>query len=506
MSRRKWRLVGLMLAVGLSAGVVACQKPDLQGPVLGASDLNTATPAVFEEPTASAIDPSKPRSPGLSDEVMRLGVIADITNSKAVTKGSEAAWLAMRAWARSINDRGGLGGRDVEVVLFDANVFRHAEVMREACESDIFALVGSYALQDGEGVDYLNEESCQLPDFPAAALSPKRRESPVTFVSNPVSNTVWQAGPAQYLSERFSELTDAVATVVLDMPVAFYQAQREIEAATGAGFRYVHQATADVVGQDYDALALELLRSGARSVTWTADSERMLELLQAWTRLVDASATNNQLNAADLAAIRRVNNELSSGQFFFYCGADCYSQTWPERAGELNQNVWVSINMLPFEEPGDNVELVRYVLSLREQVDEEAELDLIGLSSWASALLFEEAVNKARFLSGGGLTRELVIEAASTITEWNGRGLHGYTNPAEGHPSSCFMLVTPTTSGWIRRHPAAPGTMDCDPDNLVELVESAGLGTEIADILETRDVGASVNPRATVAGTAVTYQ
>ena len=134
--------------------------------------------------------------------------------------------------------------------------------------------------------------------------------------------------------------------------------------------------------------------------------------------------------------------------------------------------------MLPFEEPGDNVELVRYVLFLREEVDEEAEVDLIGLSSWASALLFEEAVNRAMFTSGGGLSREQVIESARTITEWDGRGLHGPTNPAEGIPSSCFLLMSPTPSGWIRRHPATQGTMDCDPDNLVELVESATLGID----------------------------
>ncbi|MCY4036848.1 MAG: hypothetical protein OXF64_05305, partial [bacterium] len=74
--------------------------------------------------------------------------------------------------------------------------------------------------------------------------------------------------------------------------------------------------------------------------------------------------------------------------------------------------------------------------------------------------------------------RELVIEAARTIPAWDGRGLHGLTNPAEGIPSACFILVSPTPSGWIRRHPATPGTMDCDPDNLVDLVESATLGLD----------------------------
>ena len=71
--------------------------------------------------------------------MIRIGVIADGSTGNPVTRGSEAAWLAMRAWAQAVNSTGGLGGRDVEVVLFDANVFDHRAAHREACESDIFA-------------------------------------------------------------------------------------------------------------------------------------------------------------------------------------------------------------------------------------------------------------------------------------------------------------------------------------------------------------------------------
>ena len=490
----------LVLALALVAA--ACKKPDLSGPEVSSPALATPTP------TPAALDPevpgptAEPIRTGVSDEAIRIGVIADGSTGNPVTGGSEAAWLAMRAWAQAVNSTGGLGGRDVEVVLFDANVFDHRAAIREACESDIFALVGSYALFDGDGVDLLNDESCLLPDFPAAALSPARRDSPVTFVSNPTSNTVWQAGPAQYMSERFPVAAAAVGTVVLDMPVAFYRAQRDIEAATEGGFNFVFEATADVIDQGYDGLASAMLEANVLGITWSADRNRLMELLQARSDLyeqlptfdfpapeeesVDASdAGTDETDEGEPTADPEVEpqegeavEEPTDGPTFVLCGADCYSQSWAAEVAELGSDLWVSIGMLPFEEPGDNVELVRYVLFLREEVDEEAEVDLIGLSSWASALLFEEAVNRAMFSSGGGLTRELVIESARTITEWDGRGLHGPTNPAEGIPSPCFMLVSPTPSGWVRRHPATQGTMDCDPDNLVELVESATLGVD----------------------------
>ena len=508
----KFAFAPLALTVALSLAVAACKTPDLEGPVVSRPSLATPTPTVEAE-TPEAPGPTfEPEGPGISDEAIKIGVIADAGAGNAVTGSSESAWLAMRAWAQAVNSTGGLGGRDVEIVLIDSNVFDHRAAIQEACESDIFALVGSYALFDGDGVDLLNDESCRLPDFPAAALTPDRRESPVTFVSNPTSNVLWPAGPARFLSERYPQSAAALGTVTLDLPVAFYRAQRDIEAAIEAGFGFAFQTTAEVVGEDYDALASALLEAGARGIFWPADGQRLLELLKAWESLMAQLPIFFSAPAEEAAGVSEgettgvpeeeptsvpeegsgpeteeapaqpgeddtvIEEEPTGGEFFVLCSTDCYSQSWAEQAGELESNIWVSIGMLPFEEPGDNVELVRYVLFLREEVDEEAEVDLIGLSSWASALLFEEAVNRAMFTSGGGLTRELVIEAAGTITEWDGRGLHGPTNPAEGIPSPCFLLMSPTPSGWIRRHPATQGTMDCDPDNLVELVESATLG------------------------------
>lgn len=479
-----------MAALALLAA--ACSAPDLKGPEVSSPVAPTATSTPQATATAGPGPTAEPMPPGISEEVIRIGVIADASIGNAITDGSEAAWLAMRAWAQAVNDSGGLGGRDVEVVLINANVFDHRAAIREACRSDIFALVGSYALFDGDGVEVLNDESCRLPDFPAAALSPARRASPVTFVSNPTSNEFWQAGPAQYLSERFPEAAAAVGTAVLDLPVAFYRAEREIEAATTGGFVYTFQSTAEVVNENYETLAAALLEAEIQAISWSADSRRLLELLEAWADLVaqlpppvvdevqpeedSEAATEEDVAEPEEEPVEAFPPELA----FVHCPVDCYSKGWASEVGELGSNIWVSIGMLPFEEPGENVELVEYLFYLAQivdpEVDPEAGQELIGLSSWASALLFEEAVNRAMFTSGGGLTRELVIEAANHITEWDGRGMHGLTNPAEGIPSSCFVLMTPTPGGWIRRHPLTQGTMDCEADNLVELVESATLG------------------------------
>ncbi|WP_419919703.1 ABC transporter substrate-binding protein [Candidatus Poriferisocius sp.] len=473
-----------VLVAALALLAPACKTPDLQGPVVRSPVTPTATATPAAVPTVVPGPTAVPVTPGISDKVIRVGVIADTSTGNVVSDGSESAWLAMRAWAQSVNDSGGVGGRNVEVVLINANVFDHRAAIQEACRSDIFALVGSYARFDGDGVDILNEESCRLPDFPAAALSPARRESPVTFVSNPTANNLGQAGPARYLSERFPDAATAVATVVLDLPVAFYRAEREIEAATKAGFEFSFRTTVDL-NEDYAAIAAALEEADVRAISWSAGGRRLLELLQARAKPVDPPLSPPAEAGGATPAGQpgpeppEGDEELDAELAFVHCSLDCYSRGWAEDVGELGSNVWVSIGMLPFEEPGESAALVEYLFYLTQvgpDANPEAGKDLIGLSSWASALLFERAVNQAMFTSGGGLTRDLVIEAAGTITEWDGNGLHGPTNPAEGIPSPCFVLMSPTPGGWVRRHPLAQGTMDCEAGNLVELTTSATLG------------------------------
>ena len=381
----------LALTVALALAVAACKTPDLQGPVVSSPELATATPTPEAVPTVEAGPREDAPISGVSDESIRIGVIADGSSGNAVTGGSEAAWLAMRAWAQAVNSSGGLGGRDVEVVLIDTNVFDHRAAIREACESDIFALVGSYALFDGDGVDLLNDESCRLPDFPAAALSPARRESPVTFVSNPTSNVLWQAGPAQYLSERFPAAAASVGTVVLDLPVAFYRAQRDIEAATAGGFDFAFQSTAEVVGEDYDALVSAMLEAGVLGISWSADSSRLMQLLEARARLYEQLPTFDfpapeeepaatleedpaEANEVDSAEASKgepaaeaegeplgeegepldgevVEEESPDGPTFVLCSADCYSQSWAAEVADLGSDLWVSIGMLPLRSP-----------------------------------------------------------------------------------------------------------------------------------------------------------
>jgi len=121
----------------------------------------TATPAPIPTPDPDAVEadeepltptPVPIQVPGLTQATMRIGVIADLDSSGVADNLSQGAYDGTRAWVADVNAKGGIAGRQVELLLSDSKIFFHADAVEWACSNDIFALVGSKAIQDGEGV------------------------------------------------------------------------------------------------------------------------------------------------------------------------------------------------------------------------------------------------------------------------------------------------------------------------------------------------------------------
>ena len=165
------------------------------------------------------------------------------------------------------------------------------------------------------------------------------------------------------------------------------------------------------------------------------------------------------------------------------CGMWCYSDAWVAAACDSGDGVSTWLPTLPLEESDIVPELTRYLFWRGSVATDGSEPSGIGVLAWASALLFEEAVNRSIDLDTSdydpdNLTRERVIAATSEITEWNARGLHGTANPAEGIPSACIVVLTLDNGVWERSFPKRRGELNCAASNLVELSITQGLSEE----------------------------
>lgn len=436
--------------------------PEVQAPpTVVETPIPTPRPTAEPTPDPTSPTPTPPleAEPGLTATTMTVAVIADVGAEGVIDERGVSAWQGVQAWAAAVNSRGGLAGRTVEVVTIDSSLFDHQAAMAEACAGEIFALVGSAALFDADGLDVLLGADCSLPDFPSRASTPERQRSPNTFVSNPVEGAVWNAGAARYHAAAHPEAAAAVGTVLLQLPPTIVAGERKIEANSALGFGYVFDP---VVPFDADpaTVAEGIAQAGVRALSWSGDGGRLIELLGALPGGVETLE-------------------------FVDCGAPCYSTAWVEaaEAAGITDGVSVATYSVPFAEAGTSAELSQYLYWLG-QVDAEATPSATGLSSWAAGRLFEEAVERSigvdRFsYDPARLSRRGVLDAAATITSWDAHGLHGTSNPAARLPSACVAVLTLAGGQWQRVHPGTEGDFDCDDLNLVTLVDTASLGTAV---------------------------
>ena len=423
----------------------------------------TVTPVA---PTPTPVDTTSPEpvqevstEPGLTSDVMRIAVIADGENSSINDGESESIWQAVEAWATAVNQTSKLAGRTVVVERIDSAVSRHAEAIEQVCTGDYFALIGSSSINDSEGLSLLSSPECSLPDFPAFIYSAQRLNSEITFVSNPAYSQVTNAGWAAYFSRENPDAVERAATLFPELSPLVLGGNQTIEAATATGYRFIYSPIYDFE-TDFLLEAESLIESDARSLTWRNSGSQLLSFL---------------------GAINQVDPDFRFD--FIDCGQNCYSQNWVAAAGDFGEGVSVWLPYLPIEEAELSDELLRYLFYLLSTHGSEGVTSAAGVAAWSAGLLFEEAVSRAVGLDSAAydpdsLTREAVIEAAKTINFWDANGLHGVSNPSEGIPSPCYVIVTLQEGVWKRSYPSRPGELDCEDSNLVTLAALQGLTEE----------------------------
>ena len=448
----------MLLALSLIAAS-ACSDPIF--PTV--SPPPTVTPVA---PTPTPVDTTSPEpvqevstEPGLTSDVMRIAVIADGENSSINDGESESVWQAVEAWATAVNQTSKLAGRMVVVERIDSAVSRHAEAIEQVCTGDYFALIGSTSINDSEGLSLLSSPECSLPDFPAFIYSAQRLNSEITFVSNPAYSQITNAGWAAYFSRENPDAVERAATLFPELSPLVLGGNQTIEAATATGYRFIYSPIYDFE-TDFLLEAESLIESDARSLTWRNSGSQLLSFL---------------------GAINQVDPDFRFD--FIDCGQNCYSQNWVAAAGDFGEGVSVWLPYLPIEEAELSDELLRYLFYLLSTHGSEGVTSAAGVAAWSAGLLFEEAVSRAVGLDSAAydpdsLTREAVIEAAKTINFWDANGLHGVSNPSEGVPSPCFVIITLQDGLWKRSYPSRPGELDCEESNLVTLAALQGLTQE----------------------------
>jgi hypothetical protein len=402
--------------------------------------------------------------PGLTDTTIRIAVIADGPNEYLNDSEALSVWQSVEAWAESVNRSTKLAGREIIVERIDSATFRHVEAVNAVCEGNYFALVGSFAVNDSDGLNLLQSPECLLPDFPAATFSLRRLYSGQTYQSNPIAGVTSNAGWASYFAQRNPSAIESVATLLPELPSIVLAGERLLESATAQGLKFSHSPVYEIES-DFLFEAEALLQTESDSLVWVTSGRELIRFLN---------------------TLQDVSPEKSFG--FISCGQKCYNPDWVASAGGSGQGVSVWLPHLPIEEAELNDELLRYLFFMSVAHGSDSKPTAAGIAAWSAALLFEEAVSRSVGTNSASykpenLSQEGVLAAAQTITFWDARGLHGISNPADVIPSSCFVIMTLDDGLWEREFPPRPGELNCEDENLVELRATTNL-EEVEEELE----------------------
>lgn len=436
----------------LAVGVVALVTAAL---VLGSA---FSASAQSEKPTASDV--------GVTPTQIRIGVVADNDNPfvPGIFKG---AVDAVQGAAKYINANGGIAGRKIVVDVYDsklnANETRNAFI--QACQND-FALVGTTALFVTQVDDMVNckdskGQATGIPDLGGLITSLTEACSPQTFSPNAPQvqcDTVGQTpvtyqgtmGPFKYIQQQTKGGAHGALLISNDTP----DARRSGEANM-----------------------LLVKKAGVKPDTEVALSSR--DPQSAFTPVVQEmkakksnfSYLTMSLNSAIELRQEAALQSIPADSVTWLCPSTCYDHKGMAGAGDAMNGETVFLTFLPFEETKSNKMLANFV-----KYTGKDKVDGFGVSAWAAAILFQQALGDAVKAHGvNGVTRADLFTALRATGDFNAGGLVSGANIAKKTGSPCYLLLKYDNSKFTRVHPTKQGTFDCTKSNYTT-VKGGGSG------------------------------
>ncbi|MEM7142191.1 MAG: hypothetical protein AAF548_14300 [Actinomycetota bacterium] len=348
-----------------------------------------------------------PERPGVTDEAIVIGTGSD-RGGLATSDAGNGIVEMIEVVVDLCNASGGLLGREVQVIEYDAAAVEAADRVAEAC-TEVAALVGHRFLQEAD--DVLGALECGLSRVPADAA-------------------FGTSGPVRLhaqLAAAFSDPTGAaVAIVGPDTPTD--AARRDRYAAAIA----LHDGPLDVVASlgypidrlpDWDRIVGDARAAGAGQV------------------FVSGGCRHAILPFAEVAAAAGWS-PVYSATASAYDDA-CLEIAEPER-------LFIALPFLPVED-GDDAPALAAHLALLERVGST----LTGDGVMAASAFW-------RWVSGA--TECLATDPDPTcgvaLDRWTAGGLHAAVS-ADGAGDGCAVVVGLGATGFERRLPVDPGTYEC---------------------------------------------
>jgi ABC-type branched-subunit amino acid transport system substrate-binding protein len=420
--RRGRRSIVVVAALAVAAPAVVAVAPTGAAPTGGAPEV---TPC-GEGDASGATDL------GVTDDSITISTIQDIGGPRPGLR--EDNLKAMQAFVRYCNSKGGINGRELDLVEYDSALLDAFPQYERACE-ETFAIVGEGVIFDDAGVEPI--EACGIPTVPAFSTTAPRQLSQLSFPPSPNPPDRLATGAYEWLKRRFDGVEERAAILCPDTATTQYSCDRVVFAAEEAGFNFVYQGDTEINVVNWGPFVDQLRQNDVSFLTMVADETN-------WAGLQREIAAQG----LDIPVM--------------YSGAGIYSDAYLEEAGPAAEGTVIALGVVPLEEAKDVPELRRYSKWVK-RVDGEP--SALGISGWSAGLLFATAVQSL----GSDVTREGLVTALQNIHEWDGNGIQALSDPGGKQPSGCFVQLQIKDGEFERIYPKEG--FACRPDDIADVPE-----------------------------------
>lgn len=375
---------------------------------------------------------------GADGDTMKIGLVTDKGAELRPGLNQEMYDIGI-AFADWCNEQGGINGIEIEISDRDAKIFEFPARITEACTED-FALVGGGAALDDAG--HLQRADCGLPNFAGYTVSEEARNADLTVFALPAPSDKILGGPFKVMHDLDPDIFERVGTYATDLPSVSMTVDQDLEVIEDLGGKGVYSGTYSSMGEtNWRPFVQAMKNADIKVLDYAGEASAMISLDKAF----EAEGWRPEVITMH---------------------PNMYDARYLDEGGDTIGDVLIRTTVHPIDMPDDSPAVQDYLTLLSDFGPGSGKPAMLGQQALSSWLLFAQAVKEC----GDDVTRECVVEAGNSVTEWTGGGLHGPSNPAENIPVPCFMVLTVEEGEFVYSEKyTAPneGLWNCSPDNQV---------------------------------------
>lgn len=384
---------------------------------------NTTAPSA--PPSTVAAPNNSGPAPGLTDKTITIGQISTVTGP--VPGLFQGAFNGLDAWAAYVNSTGGIDGRTVNVIhkddALDCNTYTND---LNSLSSQVFALVGTFSVQDGCGQAQLTSDPT-LPDIEGYLLNPKLIPLANALTPTPQPPGYTTTG-AIWIKQKFP---DAIAhSADLYSTVTKFSYEEISGTYKSEGYKYVYTRGTGPFETNFTSDILRMKADGVRLVTLESQA------------VGNIAAFIQQADQQGFHPDAIVSAQAYDAALFKDLGA----------ADASNLYMPLLYPMYLGQDRGTNPALATF-LDWLNRTHPGATADIYTVESWAAGELFAQAMQSL----GSSPSRAGLINAVAGIHGFTANGLLPSDDPGRKLSPTCMVIVGVKAGKFVRIDPANKG-------------------------------------------------